>query len=164
MEKILREHNLYHEHLLKYIVEKRISTKQHCFESLNPEIIAVLETIKRSNRKIVLISNCYSEEVGVIRQSALAKYFDNMYLSFEQGIKKPNPKIFIKCIEELNVTPNECLYIGDGGDNELEAASDIGMTAIQAGWYLERSGQLKERRNLSFPLLHTPKDILKYLE
>lgn len=85
----------------------------------------MLETIKRSNRKIALISNCCSEKVEVIRQSTVSKYFDNMYLSFEQGIKKPNPKIFIKCVKELNTAPNECLYIGDGGDNELEAATNM---------------------------------------
>ena len=164
LENILREHDRYSEDLLKLIVKKRVATKQACFENLNPEIIPVLEAIKQSNRKIALISNCYSEEVGVIRQSEIANYFDNMYLSFEQGIQKPDLKIFMKCIEELNVTPNECLYIGDGGSNELQAARDVGMTALQAGWYIEKSGQLKNKRKTDFPLLHTPKDVLRYLE
>ena len=164
LENILRAHDRYSEDLLKFIVKKRVATKQACFENINPEIIPMLEAIKQSNRKIALISNCYSEEVGVIRQSKIANYFDNMYLSFEQGIQKPDLKIFIKCIEELNVTPNECLYIGDGGSNELQAAKDVGMTALQAGWYIEQSGQLKNKRKTDFPLLQTPKDVLRYLE
>ena len=87
LEEILRKHNLYSEDLLKRIVEKRIATKQACFERLNPEIIPMLEEIKKSNRKIALISNCFSEEAVVIRQSKIAEYFDSMLLSFEQGMK-----------------------------------------------------------------------------
>lgn len=87
LEEILRKHNFYSEDLLKRIVEKRIATKQSCFERLNPEIIPMLEEIKKSNRKIALISNCFSEEAVVIRQSKIAEYFDSMLLSFEQGMK-----------------------------------------------------------------------------
>ena len=147
LEEILRKHNLYSEDLLRRIVEKRIATKQACFEKLNPEIIPMLEAIRRSNRKIALISNCFSEEAVVIRQSKLAGYFDSMLLSFEQGMKKPDAEIFEKCVKELDVTPKECLYIGDGGSSELEATR---------GW-------LENGRKPEFPLLHTPKDVLRYL-
>ena len=163
LEEILRKHNLYSEDLLRRIVEKRIATKRVCFENLNPEIIPMLEAIRRSNRKIALISNCFSEEVVVIRQSKLAGDFDSMLLSFEQGMKKPDAAIFEKCVKELDVTPKECLYIGDGGSSELEAARDAGMTAVQAGWYIEQSGWLENGRKPDFPLLHTPKDVLRYL-
>lgn len=163
LETILRRNECYSEELLKSIVAKRIATKQLCFENLNSEIVPMLEGIKKLNRKIALISNCFSEEVDIIRQSRISQYFDKMYLSFEQGIKKPDEKIFRKCVEELDVTPEECLYIGDGGSEELEAAKNIGMTALQAGWYLKQSEQLANRRNEQFILLNTPMDVLLYL-
>lgn len=164
LETILRKQECYSEELLKRIVKKRVTIKRECFENLNPEILPMLKAIRQSNRKIALISNCYSEEVGVIRQSIFVKYFDKLYLSFEQGMQKPDLEIFKKCIADLHVTANECLYIGDGDSNELQAAREIGMTALQAGWYIEQSGQLKNKRKTDFPLLSAPKDVLQYLE
>jgi putative hydrolase of the HAD superfamily len=163
IEIILKKHNCYSEELLQRITAKRISTKQLCFDNLNPEIVPMLKEIKKSNRKIALISNCFSEEVAPIKQSSLSQYFDKMYLSFEQGMKKPDERIFRKCAEELEVALKECLYIGDGGSDELEAARNVGMTALQAGWYLRQSGQLADGRNDQFQLLNTPNDVLLHL-
>lgn len=39
--------------------------------------------------------------------------------------KSRNPAIFERCIEKLGVKADECLYVGDGGSYELEAAADI---------------------------------------
>ncbi|MDE6698901.1 MAG: HAD family hydrolase [Lachnospiraceae bacterium] len=71
-----------------------------------------------------------------MRQSELFPYFDAVLLSCEQGIQKPDEEIFIRCIEQLHVKPEECLYVGDGGSRELETARKLGMTAAQAVWYL----------------------------
>ena len=42
----------------------------------------------------------------------------------------------------------ECIYIGDGGSNELETARKLGMKAVQAAWYLqERTTQPAKRKH-----------------
>lgn len=163
LEEILRQHNCYSKDLLNRIVAKRIAVKQLCFENLDDQIVPMLEKLKQLNKKIALISNCFSEETGVIRQSSISQYFDRIYLSFEQGIQKPDPEIFMRCVRELNVAPEECLYVGDGGSEELEAAKQAGMTALQAGWYLTENGQLTDRRKEQFPLLNVPFDLFLYL-
>lgn len=44
----------------------------------------------------------------------------------------------------LDVKESECIYIGDGGSSEPEAAKSIGMRAIQAIWFInEHPGNLK---------------------
>lgn len=75
----------------------------------------MLQTLKEKKIKIGLISNCYSEEAVLIRESQLFPYFDQSCLSYELGMKKPDPGIFLKCMEGLGVRAGECLYIGDGG-------------------------------------------------
>ena len=35
-------------------------------------------------------------------------------------------------MDKLSVSPDECIYVGDGGSLELETASQIGMKALQA--------------------------------
>ncbi len=50
-------------------------------------------------------------------------------------------------MQKLSVRADECLYIGDGGSHELEAASALGMTALQAVWYLQEGTRSPVRRS-----------------
>ena len=49
-------------------------------------------------------------------------------------------------MEGLGVRAGECLYIGDGGSHELEAADIMGMTALQARWYIKEVPELDIRK------------------
>ena len=162
LEEILRKTDSYSEALLNRLVEKRKAAKRECFRHLHPEILPMLEELKGSGVRVGLISNCFSEEVDVIRNSILHPYFDAEYLSFEQGLQKPDPEIFIRCMACLNVKAEECLYVGDGGSRELEAASVLGMKAIQAVWYLKDGTTQPTGRMAGYAHAESPLDIMKY--
>lgn len=163
IERILRENQCYSEELLRKITEKRIETKRECFRHLHPEILPMLQALKEKGVLTGLISNCFSEEVDVIRESELFPYFDTALLSYEQGIQKPDPEIFSRCVKTLSVIPGECLYIGDGGSNELEAARELGMNALQAAWYLKEQTFQPSGRKPDFIQLDAPLEVLSYL-
>ena len=108
----------------------------------------------------MLFTNCFSEEAEVIRNSILIPFFDAVCMSFEEGPKKPDAKIYARCLERLGLKADECLYVGDGGSGELEAAQETGMRAVQAVWYLkEGTGQPAKRKN-DFQHVETPLGIL----
>lgn len=66
-------------------------------------------------------------------------------------------------MEELAVNPDECLYVGDGGCYELETAKKLGMTAIQATWYInERTPQMADVM-FNIPRVLSPLDVINYL-
>lgn len=109
-----------------------------------------------------MISNCFSEEVGIIKQSILYPYFDVSCLSYELGMKKPDKRIFKKCANELGVLENECLYVGDGGSNELEAASSVGMKPVQAIWFINEYSQQSKIRD-EYDHIKTPLEIINKL-
>ena len=163
LETILRENGCYSETLLQDIVTKRVASKQDCFRHIHPDIIPMLTKIKEKGILIGLISNCYSEEVEAIRSSELFPYFDAVYLSYEQGVWKPDEEIFTRCMAELSVKAEECLYIGDGGSYELETARKLGMTALQAVWYSKDEFSRLAERNEEFIQLETPTEVLKYI-
>ena len=56
------------------------------------------------------------------------------------------------------------LYVGDGGSFELETAKKLGMTAVQAVWYLKEGTTQPSKRKQDFFQFETPFDVLKYLE
>jgi len=95
----------------------------------------MLSGLKEKGIKIGLITNCFSEEAKLIRESRLFPYFDVPCLSYELGVRKPDPEIFHTCVKILGIPAQNCLYVGDGGSQELETARSLGMLAVQATWY-----------------------------
>lgn len=164
LEMILKENHCYSEELVNKMAEKRKATKVDCFRHLHAEIIPMLAALKEKGILIGLISNCYFEEAEVIRKSELFPYFDGVYLSCEQGVKKPDEAIYRRCMEALSVQPEECVYVGDGGSYELETAKGLGMKAVQAAWYMKEGTGQPTGRMPEFPQAERPIEVLHYLE
>ena len=163
LEFILKENQRYSAELMAKIVEKRKTIKRDCFRHLHPEVIPLLKRLKENGLAIGLISNCFSEEAEIIRESVLFPYFDAALLSFEQGLQKPDERIFIRCMDRLGVEAAECVYVGDGGSLELETASKFVMKEVQAVWYLTEDSTHPVKRKPSFPQAETPLEILNYV-
>lgn len=161
---LLREYQVYSEELYTKIVEKRMTIQEDCFLHIQEEILPLLSALKEKGLKIGLISNCFSEEARIIRNSNLFPYFDVACLSYEEGIMKPDEEIFCRCVERLGVSASECLYVGDGGSNELETARSLGMQAVQAVWYRcpKGKGRMMEIRP-DFDQVARPLDIVDKL-
>lgn len=162
VSKILKENNCYTDELFNKISYKRKTAKRDNFNHLNEQIIPLLEELKKKQIKIGLITNCYSDEVEAIRNSYLFKYFDVVCFSYEEGIKKPDEGIFNLCLKRLNLSADECFYVGDGGCCELEGAENVGMTVVQAVWYIKNIPFYSENINDKFSKAENPLDILKY--
>ena len=135
MEILMREHGIYTKERHQQIVARRIAVQADCFSHLHTQILPMLEKLKADGYRIGLISNCFSEEAKLIQESELFPLFDVACLSWELGIRKPDPAIYHACLDGLGVPAENCLYVGDGGSRELETASALGMRAVQATWY-----------------------------
>jgi putative hydrolase of the HAD superfamily len=53
----------------------------------------------------------------------------HLTLSFEIGVAKPEPAIYLRCLESLGVEPAEALFVDDRREN-VEAARALGMEAV----------------------------------
>lgn len=164
LEQILRDNQCWSEEKFEMIVRKRIAVKEDLFQHLHPEIIPMLEALREKGILVGLISNCYSEEAKVIRESVLFPYFDAVYLSCEQGVCKPDSEIFRRCMDELQVKPEECIYVGDGGSRELETAAELGMRAVQAVWYFKEGTLHDVGRKPEFEAVKKPLDVMLICE
>lgn len=121
-------------------------------------------TLEELLEKILRENNCFSEESMVIKKSILYPFFDAVCLSFDEGIQKPDPAMFERCIERLGVEADACLYVGDGGSNELEAAQRLGMQVVQAVWYLKEGINQPAQRKTDFEHIEKPMDIIELIK
>ena len=84
----------------------------------------------RSSYKTAVLSNTSEATLRkLFSGDTVERYFDELVLSYEEGIAKPNPEIFLMTAKRLGVRPEECVFIDDSEDNIL-AAKSIGMKVI----------------------------------
>jgi putative hydrolase of the HAD superfamily len=100
-----------------------------------------LRTLRERGFSLAMVSNCSCQATDVIRATQLDRHMDAMALSFELGVAKPDPGIFLAACERLGVSPGACVFVADGAGGELEAARALGMFAV----WVERPGE--RRRN-----------------
>lgn len=65
-----------------------------------------------------------------IDRSMIRDYFSSIKISEGEGVKKPNPEIYLRCLRDLGVEPKECLVVGDHPENDICSAKECGMMAI----------------------------------
>jgi putative hydrolase of the HAD superfamily len=111
-------------------------------------VVSVLTSLRAMGKCLGLVSNASAMEVTGWSRSPIAPLFDSVVFSCFCGSVKPEERIYHLCTDELGVTPEECLFVGDGESNELEGAQRIGMTSVMTTEFIGRTGVavIEERR------------------
>jgi putative hydrolase of the HAD superfamily len=94
------------------------------------EVLGTLREVRRRGLRLALISACSGDVPTVWGETPLADLFDVTVFSCMVGVCKPDPRIYRIAVAELCVEAGRCLYVGDGGHDELAGAARAGMTAI----------------------------------
>ena len=103
--------------------------RHHCIPFDN--LINMLDQLKARNMALGLISNGRTLfQRSVIEALGLSDYFSIILISEEQGMRKPQPEIFLKALRELNATPQEAVFVGDDPEADIRGAQGAGMNAI----------------------------------
>ncbi len=69
--------------------------------------------------------------------------FEEMVISAEEGIMKPQPEIYERAVKRLNVRPEEAVFVDDVLTN-VEAARRAGLAAVQYQVGLDVPGALRQ--------------------
>jgi putative hydrolase of the HAD superfamily len=65
-----------------------------------------------------------------IRALGIEQYFKTILISEWEGTKKPEPQIFLKALDKLNVLPSESIFVGDHPEKDVKAAHNVGMKCV----------------------------------
>lgn len=152
-------------------LDRLVGIRERTFRDLllgaESDILKSLESVRAGGFKTALVSNTDGSEVGDFWESPLGSHFDAAIFSHEVGDPKPSPTMFRVACAAIEVSPNECLFIGDGGNGELRTAATLGIRPLCAAWYLRRhfseSDHLVKERSEGFPVLQSPDRIGEYL-
>ncbi|MFI6324953.1 HAD family hydrolase [Nonomuraea sp. NPDC050556] len=101
------------------------------FMRLREDTLTTLEALQKRGLVVGLISDCTDDLPEEWPGCPAAPYIDSPVFSYVAGVKKPDPRIYALACQSLGVQPEDCLYVGDGGSDELAGATKAGMTALK---------------------------------
>jgi len=126
-----------------------------------PGALEVLSRLKEEGHKTGLISDCTHEIPVVWPDTPFAPLIDIAIFSCAVGLRKPDPRIYQLAVEQLDVNPEQCLYIGDGGSQELSGARQVGMYPVLIRHDADSSEpHLVKREQWDGPTVQSLSDIL----
>jgi putative hydrolase of the HAD superfamily len=99
---------------------------------------ALLEALRERGLKLGLVSNAFDPPQLLHRDLAelgIAERLDVALFSSEVGRRKPDPEIFRRALDALDVGASEALFVGDTLASDIAGAAALGMRTCQALWF-----------------------------
>jgi len=83
----------------------------------------------RARYKLSVLSNADVSLRGRLERDGIHRLFDDVVVSAEVGMAKPEPAIFHLAADRLGLAPRECVFVDDWDDN-VTAAREVGMLGV----------------------------------
>ena len=93
--------------------------------------LPMLLEFKRGGLLVGLITNGqHALQYKKLELTGLEYVFDEIVVSGDVGVEKPDKEIFELACEKLGITPREAVYVGDNRKNDIDGAAGAGMRTV----------------------------------
>jgi putative hydrolase of the HAD superfamily len=99
--------------------------------TLRPEACAVIDDLRGRGLRVAVITDCWYELPIFLPAMPVGPMVDAFVYSLRVGHCKPHPAMYLTACAQLGVRPDECLYVGDGGSQELTGARYVGARPVR---------------------------------
>ena len=99
------------------------------YEELYPDTMECLRILKKKY-KLGIIANQIPGAEKRLEEMGIRRYFDVIVSSAEEGVAKPDPRIFNIALIRAGCTPKQAVLIGDRIDNDIVPAKQMGMKTV----------------------------------
>lgn len=123
-------------------------------------VLPLLTALKERGVRVAVLSNKPDFAACAVVKSFFGDLVDIAHGGRDGIPLKPAPDGVTALLDELSVTADECLYIGDTGV-DMDTARAAGLFGIGVTWGFRDEAELREHG--ASALVHTPADILSYL-
>ena len=96
--------------------------------SLYKDTTEIIEKLKENNYKVCMLSNLRKIDFEWFCSVYDISKFDELFLSYEMKINKPDKRIYIEMIEKLKVNADQIYFFDDSKQN-IDSAKEIGINA-----------------------------------
>ena len=115
---------------IRRALDVRVRRFRDSLARIPAENIDALQRLRSAGVRLGLVSNADAMEMSAWADSPLAPLFDAVVFSCDVGCVKPEREIYEHCLRRLELPAADCLFVGDGGSNELTGARNAGLRAV----------------------------------
>lgn len=96
--------------------------------AINQPLLEVVDQLREAGLKTAILSNDGSSLLTYLDQHGITPHFDQIFVSGEIGIMKPEAGVYQHVIQHLGVEPNEAIFFDDRQAN-IDGAIRAGLQA-----------------------------------
>lgn len=104
--------------------------------------LPVVYELRQRGVRTALVSNCSHSTRGIVDRLGLVDAFDEVILSFEVGLRKPDPAIYREALRRVDVEPDRAVFVDDQQEY-CDGAASIGIQA----YLIDRTGDATPDEN-----------------
>jgi HAD superfamily hydrolase (TIGR01509 family) len=108
---------------------RQIHKVSNLWEVVPPDVPTALEGL-RPRFRLSVISNANGTVREKLRRVGLLGFFETVLDSHEEGVEKPDPRIFRNALERTGTRAEEALYVGDIYHIDVVGARSAGMEVV----------------------------------
>jgi len=103
--------------------------RDHCVGF--PHLTEMLDELRGMGVKLGIVSNGFDAfQRRNISGLGITDHFDAILVSESEGLRKPDPAIFMRALHRLNLSPEETMFVGDHPVNDVEASVRTGLLGV----------------------------------
>ena len=123
-----------------WIIHKGVDaffTPEEHYYSVLSGVPEMLSKLKAAGLMLALVSNATCGRLirRTLSRANLLSYFDQVVVSADLGICKPNPALFKHAISSLPVEPENTLMVGDRMETDIAGASSAGIRSVLVDFF-----------------------------
>jgi putative hydrolase of the HAD superfamily len=92
-----------------------------------PEVLDVLGSLRDRGFRLGIVSNWSWNLRERVAQAELTGFFELVWASAYAGCNKPHPLIFRQALEQMHLSPEQVLYVGDSYEHDVVGARNAGI-------------------------------------
>ncbi len=114
-------------------VWRAVVARAGCYDffDLRPGVADLIRDLKRRGVRLGLAANQPSRALARLDAIGIGGCFDHREVSGTNGLRKPDPRVFLAAAAALAVAPADCIMVGDRIDNDIAPARSLGMRTIR---------------------------------
>ena len=103
---------------------------QNLWEFVPPDVAPTLERLRALGLKLVVVSNANGRLRRLFDRIGLSDRVDVLFDSFEEGVEKPDPRLFKIALERSGSEPETTMHVGDLYHVDVVGARSAGLQAV----------------------------------
>jgi HAD superfamily hydrolase (TIGR01549 family) len=108
---------------------RRYHDASNLWEDVMPGTVEALEQLAPHYR-LGVVSNANGTVRALMARLGLDRFFDAIVDSQEEGVQKPDPRLFRIGVERMGATPESTVYVGDIFTVDVLGARGAGLSAV----------------------------------